>query len=73
MIKHPKKNPKDVKKHLPEIILLLAVFLVFFVVFSMNQEELLHNLQAALANAAGSDLLGRLGIAPVLARLSGNP
>ncbi len=73
MIKKPKKNPKNVKRHLPEIILLLAVFLVFFMVFSMRQEELLQNLRTAFADAAESDLFSRLGITPILARLSGNP
>ena len=73
MTKKPKKIPKNVRRHLPEIILLLAVFLVFFIVFSLRQEELLKSLRSALADAADSELLSRLNAASLMTRLSGNP
>ena len=71
--KNPKKSPKDVKRHLPEIILILTVFLVFFVVFSIHQEELLQDLRNALSDITDGGLLERFGITPVLALLSGSP
>ena len=71
--KNPKKSPKDVKRHLPEIILILTVFLVFFVVSSMHQEELLQDLRNALSDITDGGLLERFGITPVLALLSGSP
>ena len=58
------------KRPVPEIILVLVVFLLFFVVFSMNQEELLQNLRTGISEASGSDLLRSYWIVPVRELLS---
>ena len=42
------KNRRQ-KSRLPEIILILAVFLIMFILFSANQEELLQNIQYGIS------------------------
>ena len=60
-------------RRIPEMILILAVFLVFFVVFSMKQEELFQNLRAGISEASGAELLKQYWILPIRELLSARP
>ena len=60
-------------RRIPEMILILAVFLILFLVFSMKQEELFRNLSAGISEASGEELLQRYWIIPVRELLLARP